>query len=1190
MAENQSDFPEADRIELTSRQRQVIEIFKTAKSRKYPLGNWFLGAIYAAKNTHNPDRFAQAAQSLRELLEKLPRVFVESAAQESRPNFQGMRGNLYSRLCSDKERYEREWKGKTIDAGLDETIRGLDRYLELNHTPTRKEQIHSVMNKLDPMHDSLDQGIRAEKSEQFHSLWKAFEGLAHHNSNDDEDFFWEQLALAERLIIDLLAPSTAQDQGKIKAISSMQQPEPSDIEQLIELVKRRGANYDFFFKTAVSSVWIDPLVANGFFRNPPKIEAAGDGRIIAPHWWPIFYLRNVATQSPAQVVDIVLGLQETDNPQILREIFALACDLPDVSLSLRLKPLIKNYLQSPYRSGEDELIVKILQKWGRERGPSRVAAQDIMQYVIAFEPDPQENEKRSRHIANPEAWNTSLEPAPRFHQWDYQKILEKGVRPLAENEPYEVACNLIDATASMIRMRTHQREFDEREHEDLSEIWCRRLDRSDRNHQDPKRNLVHTLTHACDEVYRKAPKSIEALDQALRNQHWKVFKRLRQHLYGSHPNDQTLPWIRELTLSHEDYEKWPHHYEFQRMIRIAAEHFSHSLLSDADKTRIFEAIASGPSKESFRAWIGNQYSEETFRKHQRYFHLKQLRPFAPLLSGETRRYYEELATEFQDDPITDDNYSPVGEVGSGWVTHRSPKSVEELDTFGDEGLLNYLNTWVEQQRDKDDWLIEINVPALADEFQALFKTKIIANDEHLNFWMTQRDRIARPIYVAAMVKSMQELVKDKDFANLDQWVEFCSWILSHKDTDRGEDQPEPTDESSDNPSWRSSRRAVVDFIETCLKEGVDAPFAARDGLASLLQYACTQFDWRLDCDQPVLLNRDDPITEAINNTRSRALESLVNFGFWVRRHLPEDPVPEVTDIFSARVGSGAEFPLTGPEHALIGMNFGNLCALNRDWAAEQKEVLFPQADKSLWRDAFGSFIRFNRPANVTFEILRGDFEFALGNLNILSATKDSDEELVDRLGQHLFSYYLWQVYPLTGDESLLERFYSKTSADRQRWAHLFNHVGHALSNSGKHVDSGLVDRAIAYFDWRLEASEPKELQEFTFWLVAECLEAEWRLHSYSNILDLGIGKDGGLSMEVRALNKLLPDHPSLVVECFAKITDTVHQGAQIYISTDEAKPIMKAGLDAEDPVARANAERARENLLRVGRFDFLDMN
>jgi len=122
-----------------------------------------------------------------------------------------------------------------------------------------------------------------------------------------------------------------------------------------------------------------------------------------------------------------------------------------------------------------------------------------------------------------------------------------------------------------------------------------------------------------------------------------------------------------------------------------------------------------------------------------------------------------------------------------------------------------------------------------------------------------------------------------------------------------------------------------------------------------------------------------------------------------------------------------------------------------------------------------------------------------------------------------------------------------------------------------------------------KTAEPIELQEFGFWLEAECLDPDWRLQSYSKILDLDRAKDVGLYRQISALNKLLPNHVALVVECLAKITDTMDQGTLMHISADEAKPILKAGLNAEDPKIRENAERARGNLLRLGRFEYLEL-
>lgn len=955
------------------------------------------------------------------------------------------------------------------------------------------------------------------------------------------------------------------------------------IEKVLSSVKKE-TDRQYFFSKLKNPLWVGPLRERGYFNNPPGVKQLPDGFVQNPRWPELSYLVTITADAPKQIVDIILGIKKTDNPSVYDDILTIALNLGSND-SARLLPKIIECTEL-----ENQFLAhrysELLQYWTTQGNIGE--ALELVKALIHFQPDKIAREKHRRRKRNHNDSGISLEPAPRFNQWEYQQILEEGIRPLAENEPYQVAGILIDAVASMILLRMHTEDIKEVRDEDYSEIWCRRLDIPDSDYRDEKATLVNTLTFACEQVYGKTPESVDALDQALRTQRWKVFRRLRQHLYASHPNDQTLPWIRELILEHDDYSKWEHHYEFQLMVRKAVEHFGQRLLSEVERSAIFDAILSGPSKEDFREWMGDRYSEEAFLQRRRYFHRKQLRPFAALLSGEVHRYFDELEIEQQSDCLTDDSYFPYQRSQGGTVSYRSPKSAEELALLTDEDLLAYLNNWDEEHRDKNDWLVEITFSALAGVFQTFFKEKIIPDGKRLDFWMTNRGQIARPVYVTAMVKCMQELIKDKNFDSLDQWVEFCSWVLSHPDSERMEGQPEPRDESRNHPDWRSARQAVVEFIDACVNKDTEAPVSTRDSLANLLRHVCAQFDWRLDNERPILFNRDDLITEAINSTRGRALESLVHLGFWIRRHISDDPVPEVTEILSNRIAEDAEFPLTRPEHALLGMHFGNLCALNREWAIDQREILFPHANIPTWREAFSSYIRFNRPATEMFKILREDFLFALDNLDLFTAAKDDDRQIIDRLGQHLFAYYMWQIYPLKADNSLLVRFYDKTTDDRQYWARLFDHVGRSLSNSGKHLNKELTDRAIAYFDWRFETAEPLELQEFTFWLEAECLDPEWRLRSYSRILDLGHGKNELLSLNFNTLNKLLPGHLPLVVECFAKITDTLDQNTQMYISTSEPRPILQAGLKAEDPMVRENAERARENLLRLGRFDFLD--
>ena len=361
--------------------------------------------------------------------------------------------------------------------------------------------------------------------------------------------------------------------------------------------------------------------------------------------------------------------------------------------------------------------------------------------------------------------------------------------------------------------------------------------------------------------------------------------RLRQHLYALHPTDQTLPWIREMIRAHSDYGRWEHHFEFQLMIRSACEHFGTVLLTQDDRIRIFDMILSGPPKEDFREWMGEQFTETEFERREKHFHRQQLRPFARVLFGKYLDEFRRLEADESAEEITDESYAPNNETKGGRVKFRSPRSTEDLANLSDETLLVYINEWEDEHWDRDDGLTEINFDALAGAFRKVFEDSIIPNAARLNFWIKNRDNILRPIYVRAMVDAMRDHVRAKNFDELEQWFPFCEWVLSHPDSENEEGVGigRLGDGSREHPNWHTSRRAVCDFVEACIEEDVDVPLSAREHLAGLLHMVCTQCDWRLDNDRPVLLNRDDQITEAINTIRGRALDNLIKFGFWVRR-------------------------------------------------------------------------------------------------------------------------------------------------------------------------------------------------------------------------------------------------------------------------------------------------------------------
>ncbi len=982
-----------------------------------------------------------------------------------------------------------------------------------------------------------------------------------------------------------------------------------EIKRVMRLLQSRGQNYRYFFLNAKDPMWIPHLRANGFFGNPPEVERTEDGGLKIPDWPPIYYLERVfeAPTVRDEVLSILDELPETTNPRVLEGIVNIVLKSDDSNNLVRFSEKLLTFVD--HCLGGHEKIIRLVNKLSFEDGPLGRFSEAFLFRVVAFQPDQQAEEKQARRIADPQDWTILtkitdfqafekarkkldqevLEPHVHFNEWEYQEIFEKGVRPLSQREPYRVARILIDATETMIRLTFHQDELEEVGSKDYSISWCKRVDETNRHYQDTRENLVRTLTFACEKVYEEAPEFVSALDQALRNQRWDIFTRIRQHLYAQHLTEETKPWIRELILAHKDYAKWQHHFEFQSMIRLACEKFGADLLTRVERERIFEAILSGPSKQDFREFMEDQFTEELFEKRKHYFHRVQLSPFGPVLFDQYADYFQQLEAE-EEKLVTEDDYPPYRMEGVRSGEERSPKPADELKKMSDEELLSFLNEWKDVHCNSEEWWVDINFRGLAQAFESIFKEFILPDESRLHFWAENREWIERPIYVRAMVSAIHERVKSGQFDKLDHWLELCEWVLSHPDQPR-EEGVNRSEESGQHPDWESSRRAVGDFVEMCLGKDVNVPISAREQLAALLNKLCTEYDRRLDDDEPVLLNRDDQLTEAINNTRSRALESLVDFGYWVRRQLEDNGTgtPEVFAILEKRIESGSERPLTLPEYALLGLNYFNIWGLNEEWATARKGDFFPQENLRAWVEAFGNFLQYTRPYEATFDLLRDDFEFALKNIEEFKIDSRRPTHLTDTLGEHLFTYYLWGVYPLSGEGSLLAPFYEKTAPDRSRWSHLFDFVGRVLTESGRQLEESLLQRTIEFFDWRFEKREPSELKEFTYWLEATRLDAEWRLKSYSRILDISGPENIEIYSQMSTLSEMLESHTELVVECFAKLTDSVVKNrSTFYIQPDKAKPILRAGLHSDDATVRANAERARENLLKDERFDFLD--
>jgi hypothetical protein len=823
----------------------------------------------------------------------------------------------------------------------------------------------------------------------------------------------------------------------------------------------------------------------------------------------------------------------------------------------------------------EESILKLLNKFA-SAGPAGIdAALRIARQLVFFRPDPREKEKKELRKRNPRDWAASLDPSPPYEDWQYAHVLDRGIRPLVVAAPLPTALLLIEAVANMLVLDTG-RSPDAVDHprNDASEIWSPRVDAKVEAYPNPKADLVRILTFACEQVFTKGDATeIEKLDDSLRNAKWYLFERIRYHLYAQHLG-RAKSWIQSSILSHREYGAAQYGFEFQRLVRMAAEHFGPSLAAKSDLEKIFEEILNGPDKDDYQRFMAERFSEEAYRRRQQYFQRRQFAPFATVLFGKYKERYEQLVAN---GAPTDDDFVRYDGGESKTGASRSPKALAELAALSDDELIAFLNSWEDTHRDEKEWWVDIDFDGLATAIKQL----ISADPNRFLNWGQRWHTIERPIYLRYALDVATKRVGEHQ-SELEQWLNLADWIMAQSERIPESDQKN-SETSRTHPDWSGARTQVVDLVGACMKKEMNVNLQWRQRFFQLLKVASVAPDYYLDADKPIITPRDY-LTDAINTMRGRALEYLLAYGFWVRRKDKEADLSELFQAFEARFrGTPA---LAAAEYALLGASFHQLFGLNASWSTENAAQVFPQGQPSRWSVGFAAYLKFNNAHPLVFEIFKPHFAFALNHLALLKEEKRSRGDSIAHLGYHLVAYLIQGFF----DESkgnLLQTYYEKT--EPEYWADVFDHTGRVLSNSPT-LAPDFRERAKAFFEMRLVAANPDELVECTFWLKAECLEPTWRLRAFLRTLD--VSNKGGplISIDIRELAKLVDAEPDLVLACFAKMTEGLVGRPYFYLRPEEVKPILKRGLASDNERTAEAAKFAQDNLLRAGRSEYRNLD
>ena len=926
-------------------------------------------------------------------------------------------------------------------------------------------------------------------------------------------------------------------------------------------------NAYFFYSKAKAACWISRAITDIKSENiDPR------GRFIRFH----YILRSCAS-TPDRLLQEITEVVDFIDAVMARELVRASLKMPALFawglISVVQKILIKNQRFTYDSLGEFLVHASRCQK------ASWTDLRPLVHEVIRFLPDPEWSEKIARRAASPKSWDTNLTPMPRFDSWEYQELLRIGIRPLVDQFVPEITGLLIEEVSSLVELKFGHIAQAKAKGGDLSEIWCVRIDQAASDFLDSDEALVHTLTYACAKVFERfshEPARLSELDAALRSAQWQVFQRIRFHCYSQFPR-LTKNWIKAAILGFENYADDTYGHEFASMVRAGCEAWKDDLLSQTEQERTFDLILTGPDRERCNARLQRSANDEEYQRYQQHFRAKQLWPFEPILAGKYLNAYL-AATAVVKGTLTTEDYYPYRSGGVMTGQTISPTPTNELESLADSALITFLNEWDDAHRDPNKWWVDIDHAGLANAFSEVIRK----TPARFTVWNQEWAAIKRPIYLRHALEAATECIKSGTVEGLTGWFKLCRHVAASTNLP-GISREQLSETSTTAPDWEQARKAVVDFVDKCVCEDSKVSLNSRKELGEILSTLCVGHDMWLESDTPIITPRD-PLNDAINTTRGRALETLVSYAFWVRRQAPEtkglESLPEVRATLDLRLAGKPM--LTKPEYAQLGRLFPSLHALDAEWAAAAVATIFPIKQTEAWECAFNAYIQFCRPQSSLFQLLRHCFVLSLERIRL---RKDDDKnDFVDQLAQHLFIYYIWGEFPLSGEKSLLAVFYRSTGP--KAWSRLFNHVGHLLKNTPS-LEREIKLRCMAFFESRLAVGEKEELKEFTFWLRAECLDATWRLESFAKTLDVAKGPERMASLLVETLSEMLNDHVDLVVTCFAKLTEGAPEHGQFYVEKERALPILRAGLKSLNPEIVESAMKAQDNLLRAGLFEYL---
>lgn len=948
-------------------------------------------------------------------------------------------------------------------------------------------------------------------------------------------------------------------------MKSWKKPTREQVDLAIALIARRE-HYRYFFYKLENPEWLEPLWERGFFRNPPKLRIIDEerGLLSSPPWPEAHYLARMAGYKPEVVREIIVQMPNTSNVHVIYDLAGAMLNMPpDIAVQLvdkakewanssSLDPLLADKLGA--------LIVHLAQ------GGQLEAALSLAERLLDILPDPSIGDTGAGNALE-EFLRPSPEPKAKMDPWYYEQLLKKHIPELvkvAQMDVFKLLCDLLDKA-----LRFSQRRWEDKS-KDYSYIWCPAVEgHSSIPRGDLKEALVDGIHDAAELLIREELVPLPEIVEHLKSRPWPIFHRIALHLLRRFP--EKAP---DLVLSHlMDRSKFDDLNLMHEYALLLREHFR-TLPPDQQKT-ILDWIDQGPDL----SWLGPDVSAEEIEQRKKSWQLRRLTWIRNDLTGEWKRRYKALIGELGEPEHPE---FPIP-FGTAWIGPTSPKTAEELQGMPIAEIVEFLKTW----QPLGESTFEPSPEGLGRELaKAISQTPERFAAEATKF------KDLDPTYVRALLMGLHEAAKQGKAFDWEPVLELCQWVV---------EQPREIEgrivrRFEADPHWGWTRTEIARLLASGFAKDL-INFGLRSMIWEILSPLTDDPDPTPEDEARSGLN---PLELAINSTRGEAIDAVIRYVLWVRRHLESLPdgkeklargfaeMPEVREVLEKHLDLAQDPSLA--IRSLYGRWFPWLALIDLQWARDNVGQIFPLAEQesAYFKAAWNAYLTFCRPYDNVFEILHEQYRHAVGQIG---SRRDDTRWLANpdkKLAEHMMVFY-WRG-TLALDDPLLTAFWGKAS-DVLR-GHALSFVGRSLKQTDEVIPFEILERLKALWKSRIEETKrnpsinEKELAAFGWWFVSGKFDMSWATTQLAESLRL-VPKTDPDHIVLEHLEEIVETHPEESVECLRRIAEGDREGWKIYMSRDHIRKILEVAL--RSPSTSKKAEQIINYLGSRGFLEFRDL-